>query len=508
MIAMRRLGAALQGRAIACLFLLVASGQAATYYVDSTHGSDANSGTSAGLAWQTLAKVNAAAFQPGDRILFRAGGRWRGQLAPKVSGTEGAAIIFDRYGDGPKPLIDGAGEVEEAVRLYNVQYIELRNLAVTNRGAGSGVRRGVDIFLDNFGTARHIVVAALYVFDVNGSNERKDTGGIIFRANGDRKPSRFHGLVIERNIVWKVDRQGIAGYTSFHWRRTHWNPSVNVVIRDNLVEDIGGDGIVPWATDGALIEHNIARHCNRRAASYNAGIWPFSADNTLLQLNEASFTHGTTDGQGFDSDYNSRNTLFQYNYSHDNEGGFMLICTPGQRKEEENVGNVGTVVRHNISRNDRTRIFTLSGEVRQTTVEENAIYIGPGLDVQAVIVTDWKGWPDGALFRGNRFHAEGIARYGHGVSRRQDGTYEMAAGWGPAKNIRFEGNRYAGRHIGRPEDDKATAGDLAQAADAGWEVPVFDPARPDGFDAFLARHRAWMLRLFERQFGFPPRLGR
>ena len=45
----------------------------------------------------------------------------------------------------------------------------------------------------------------------------------------------------------------------------HWFPSLNVVIRENFVEDVGGDGIVPWATDGVLVEHNIARNCNRRA---------------------------------------------------------------------------------------------------------------------------------------------------------------------------------------------------------------------------------------------------
>ena len=39
-------------------------------------------------------------------------------------------------------------------------------------------------FLDNFGTAKHIVVAGLYVHDVNGINgngdNAKDNGGIIF----------------------------------------------------------------------------------------------------------------------------------------------------------------------------------------------------------------------------------------------------------------------------------------------------------------------------------------
>ncbi|MEI9970842.1 MAG: hypothetical protein WDO73_01640 [Ignavibacteriota bacterium] len=69
--------------------------------------------------------------------------------------------------------------------------------------------------------------------------------------------------------------------------------------------------------------------------------------------------------------------MFQYNYSHDNEGGFMLICTPGRRNAQDNIGNQGTVIRYNISHNDRSRIFHLSGG-DNSTVEHNAIYIGGG----------------------------------------------------------------------------------------------------------------------------------
>jgi hypothetical protein len=487
------------------LLAAVSSLEAATYYVDSATGDDGNSGTAAGRPWKSLAKVNATDFRPGDRILFNSGSAWLGQLAPKSSGAAGAPIILDRYGKGPQPRIDGGGKVEDAVRLYNVQHIELHNLEITNQGEGEAARRGVHIFLDNFGDAGHIVVAGLYVHDVNGTNKRKDNGGIVFRTAGAKTPSRFLGLTIERNIVWKVDRSAIVAQ-SYHSSRTRWNPSLNVVIRDNFVDDIGGDGIVPWATDGVVVEHNIARNCNRRAASYNAGIWPWSTDNSLFQLNEASLTRTTLDGEGFDSDFNSRNTLFQYNYSHDNEGGFMLICTPGKRNPKDNVGNLGTLVRYNISRNDRTRVFQLVG-AEQTTVHDNAIYTGPGIDVQMMITTNWDGWADGAIFRNNTFHVEGTARYGHEIARRQ-GDYDIGPGWGPAKNIVFEGNRYIGRNIDRPEDPKGVVEESAKPPNLDWNAPQMDPSKPEGFDAFLARHRQWMMRLFERQFGKPVKLGR
>src|SRR3989442_5272616 len=166
-----------------CLMLFAAAGltcRAATYYVDSTKGADTNTGTSASAAWQSIAKVNSTEFRPADRILLKSGSVWQGQLAPKSSGAEGSPVRIDRYGEGPKPRIEGGGQVEDAVRLYNLQFIEVRNLEVTNRGETAAVRRGVHIFLDNFGTAKHIIVAGLYIHDVNGTNQRKDNGGIIF----------------------------------------------------------------------------------------------------------------------------------------------------------------------------------------------------------------------------------------------------------------------------------------------------------------------------------------
>ncbi|MDG0792986.1 hypothetical protein OMP38_20520 [Cohnella ginsengisoli] len=74
----------------------------ATYYVDSVGGSDSNNGLSDGSAWQSLAKVNATTFQPGDKILFKAGSVWSGQLHPLGSGTSGAPIVIDKYGSGGK----------------------------------------------------------------------------------------------------------------------------------------------------------------------------------------------------------------------------------------------------------------------------------------------------------------------------------------------------------------------------------------------------------------------
>lgn len=489
---------------ITMIVFVAASANAATYYLDSQHGADSAQGTSPSHAWRSLKKVNLTHFHPGDHILLHCGSRWSGELKLSSSGAEDSPIVIDWYGNGPMPRIDGDGQVADAVHIENVEEVEVRHIEITNHGASSALRRGVLVAATNFGTVHHIVLSDLYIHDVNGTNRRKDNGGIVFSTTGDTVPSRFDGLRIERNIIWKVDRSGIVGQSD-EVLRTKWYPSLHVVIRDNFAEDIGGDGIVPWATDGALVEHNIVLHCNQRANSYNVAIWPWSTDNSILQLNEAAYTRSTLDGEGFDSDFNSRNTRFAYNYSHDNDGGFMLICTPGNRNPKENIGNIGTVIEHNISRFDHSLTFNLSG-ADQTTVTRNAIYTKSLDEVQILVVSHWDGWSKGALFRANVFDVAGIGRFGHAVRRKPDGSYEIAPGWGGAEDIHFEGNSYYGRILDIPEDTSGAIDSHYRPSKLDWSEPSFDPAHPEDFTAYLTKHRDWMIRLFTAQFGAPPTL--
>src|SRR5512147_3073541 len=95
-----------------------------TFHIDGTAGSDANDGRSPQKAWKTLDKVNGTVFEAGDRILFKSGTRYQGQLKPRGSGrfVNGRAlpIVVDQYGAGNKPRIDAEGKFEAALHLYNV----------------------------------------------------------------------------------------------------------------------------------------------------------------------------------------------------------------------------------------------------------------------------------------------------------------------------------------------------------------------------------------------------
>ncbi len=438
----------------------------ATFYVDSRDGNDANAGTLPDKPWKSLEKLNNTTFQAGDTILLKAGSVWDAQLWPKGSGEEEKPIRIGKYGSGAKPVIQGKGLVEDALLLKNQEYWEIEDLEVTNSGTTKAIRRGVHLALENFGEAHHLVVRRMTIHDVSGNNDAKNNGGITYTADGEQKPSRFVDLRIEDNEIYHSDRNGISGWSD-RWERSKWYPSLGVVARGNTLRDIGGDGIMIVATDGAVIEKNVVGYANQRSEGYNIAIWSWSADNTLIQYNEAYGTKGQRDGEGFDSDWNSRSTVIQYNYSHDNEGGFVLICDDGGQSREQSAGNLGTIVRYNISQNDQNRGITFAGPVKDTQVYNNTIYVGTGRSVDVVLFSDWNGWPEKTAFLNNIFYAKSEARIGHAIARADDGHHTSAPGFGESRGNVFEANVYTGR-ITRVEDAQAlTADPLFKAEGTG-----------------------------------------
>ncbi|GLV26807.1 right-handed parallel beta-helix repeat-containing protein [Sphingobium sp. Cam5-1] len=476
----------------------VATANAETYYVSSTLGDDSFNGTSPTQPWRSLSRLSTFPLQPGDQVKLMAGSVWREPLTLTRSGSEKAPITVTSDGTGPRARIDAGGVSPHAVGIINADYVTVSGFEVTNDSPLPAHRTGLLISAEDRGITRGIRIRDMYIHDVRGTNDRKDNGGIVFRATGQKLPTRFDDLIIERNIVWRVDRSGIAGISD-QVTSSNWFPSEKVVIRDNYVEDVGGDGIVPRGTNGALIEHNIVRYAGSRAPGYNAGIWQWSTDNSLIQLNEAAYTRTRYDGQGFDSDFNSRRTTFLYNYSHDNAGGFLLICSPGQ-DDSANIGNHKTVARFNVSRNDGTRIFQIAGNVSDALIEKNVVHVGKAMDVQMVVATQWDGWARGVRFRSNVFKVAGTARYGSEIGRNGP-DYLIKAGFDPAESFRFKGNSYLGSHVDAPDDGAAQIESSYEEQPADWQVPVFDPAKPDGFPQYIESHRLWMLEMLRRELG-------
>lgn len=440
------------------MFIYTACSGPKTYYLDATAGDDSNSGTSPEKAWRTLTKANSLNLQPGEKLLLKKGETFPGELRITGKGVPQQLVSIDSYGtERRKPCIQGMDTSLYALCIYNSEYIEVKNLEVINTGkerlAG---RTGVKIHLKNFGMARSILLQGLDIHDVNGSLIKQKGGGsgLLIVNEGKEIPSFFDGLTIEDCTVRRCERNAMIW--SGYWHRDNWHPNLNVVVRNNLLEEVPGDGIVPIGCDGALIEYNIMRNCPDLLPESEAaaGIWPWSCDNTIIRFNEASHHKAPWDGQGYDSDYNCTNTCIEYNYSHDNEGGFLLICSAGDQTMPYSVGNRSTIVRGNVSINDGTRarttrvgyfapIIHVAGPTKDTHIYNNILHVNERLlptdHKSFVSFTSWAGYPDSTFIVNNLFYVNGPCEFSE---NRATGT-------------NFENNYYIGKIDSIPTDKGA-----------------------------------------------------
>lgn len=356
------------------LLWMSVSVHAANYYISSS-GSDASDGRSPATAWQTLAKVNATTFQPGDKILFQAGGIWSGVLAPLGSGIAGEPIIIDKYGKNILPVIHGPGTNNSTVfSLHDQSYWEVNNLEITNMQTSGGAARlnGITVAGPVSGEGvNHIYIRNCYVHNVNSisresdSNFSKGCGGIIFTGI-------TNDVLIKGCHVRNVMVEGIRNSSEVKCSR--------FIIDSNLVEDVYGDGIVLHGTkDHSAIIHNVLRNtCYNTSAANYAGAWTYLSDTTLIAYNEVSGITGggRYDGEAFDADINTNGDIFEYNYSHDNANGFMLFMS-----DAKNI-----IVRYNLSVNDvndkttnkndkKIFFFQKSGNSANRQIYNNTFYV-------------------------------------------------------------------------------------------------------------------------------------
>jgi hypothetical protein len=397
---------------LAVLAITASPVQAASYYVDSVSGNDANNGTSTSTPWKTLTKVNATTFAAGDYLLFKAGGSWTGQLNPKGSGASGNPIIIDLYDDpnAGKPIIDGNGVIGNgAVYLYNQKYWEINNLEVINNANSDGDRRGIYLGASNAGTIEHLYVRNCYIHNIrgkigtsDGDTGAKRSGGIIVETIADVAPTRFNDILIENCEIAEVNQQGIAlnnnapsGNLDYPgtalWNRRKFT---NVIIRNNSIHDVAKNAMIIRLTDETgLIEYNV---CYRTANGMTGNtIFSRSCRGTVFQYNEGYLNNATgSDGSLYDADLQSPQCIFQYSYSHDNSDGLFTQCTEAR---DDNV-----IVRYNISRNDKGRIFCMNYANTSTYVYNNTVYIPS--DLSPTIIDDKQATTKTYYFYNNIFY--------------------------------------------------------------------------------------------------------
>ena len=393
-----------------------------TYYVDYSTGNDENEGTSENKAWRSLEKVNSQIFKPGDKILFKSGETWTGVLNPKGSGCEGKPIIIDKYGGEVKPRFVGEENAPHVFYLYNEEYWEINNLDISANYTSPLERRAVRIKAEDKGVVDHIYLNGLDIHDVQinlkypNSNAYKTSGGIFVEITGNSVPTKYDDLVIENCTIQNVDRTGIQLLWSSWSNRGgantgsgRWYPSTNVVVKNNLIKSTAGDGIVVQGTDGAIIEHNIIDDfaARNQGVAYNCAAWSHNSDNTVFRYNTGLNGNTTKDGMPWDSDGYSNGTIFEYNYSKNNEGGAYLIISYGEGASPTGLADSrDSIFRYNISENDRFALMTMTNPVGNHKVYNNVFYVGPERQVDAFFYGNMSHKDIGVNFANNIFYVD------------------------------------------------------------------------------------------------------
>lgn len=398
-----------------------------TYYV-SFSGSDSNSGRSENEAWRTLEKVNSVTFSPGDSILFCADDIWIGQLSPKGSGSKEHFIYIGSYGKGRKPYIAGngiSGILGGTLLLYNQNYWKIEGLNISNmpQNGQNDVRFGILVRWDDYGIGKGVIISNCWIHDVAGVKAGRFHGdGIMVIATGDSIQTNYEDILIEDCKIMNIDRTGICIWSQWHKRfnmdygpansNEHYHGSSGaykasrgVLIRNNYLENIAGDGILVSCTNGALIEKNRVFKANQRGLDPNAGIWPHNSDSVIMQYNEVSHTGFSGDGQGFDIDMLCFDCISQYNYSHDNTGGFHLVCSQGSKGRSSR-----NIIRYNKSINDQRHIFSFAGSIDSTYIYKNEIVVSDSSALGMFASWAWdEGKPSNTFFYDNKikYHGKG-----------------------------------------------------------------------------------------------------
>jgi hypothetical protein len=365
-------------RLLASLILGAAPLIATDYYV-SPNGNNRNDGGFA-TPWKTIAKVNTKNYSPGDRIFFRGGATFAGNLLfSESSGTPASPIVVSSYA-GTRAVIS-AGK-SYGMKVENGAGFYVANINFVGSGS-SNTQSGILFYTTLSGNVKLDTVHIDHV-DVGGFS----TGILI---GGWRGLTGYRNVSITWSTVHDNSSNGINIFGYYPVASGY--PIQNVYIghtrayNNHGIVGAGqgtGSGIVVGNSDGVVIERSLAFN-NGINNTHNGGpygIWAWDSNHVVIQYNESHHNHtsSATDGGGFDLDGGVINSTLQYNYSHDNDGPGFLVCQySGARRMNNN-----NTIRYNISQNDGRKngaagvqLWNGGSGIKNTQIFNNTIYMSP-----------------------------------------------------------------------------------------------------------------------------------
>jgi hypothetical protein len=379
---------------------------ASTYYVDCAAGSDGTTGTAAASPWRSLAKVSATTFSAGDSILLRRGTRCVGQLWPKGSGDAQRPIVVGSYGTGALPVIDAAA-ADAAIKLLDQEHWVIETLETVG-GSPYGVFVG-----GSKADMRGFVLRNLVVHDVSGEPKSKVTGLVVVTISDAAQLSdiTIDGVFAYNTTQWA----GIV--VSGGWPTTRIR---NVTIRNSIVHDVAGDGIILFTVEDGLIERSAAWRTGlqpvQTIGTPNA-IWTWTCRRCTVRDTEGFFIDSPgVDGGVYDIDYGNEDNAIENNYGHDAMGYCMAVFAAESLVTTNSVVRGNTCIGNGRSpklakRQGDLFIYTWDGGALDgVRVENNTFYWAPPIDAPVVMMdhADYKGARPNVL-TGNRLYT-GVSR--------------------------------------------------------------------------------------------------
>lgn len=329
--------------------------------------------------YNTLDVLLSLEISEGSYIYLERGSKFQGMLTlSEIHGTEDKPVTVTTYGEGEKPQIDGNGLTGSGViHISNCSNLIVEGLEVYDSDTSEGDRRGVLITCDNnvgtdeVITYQNIILKDLYIHDIHGyrdasnsgmATSSKKTGGIHLWSNDGL--GRVDGLTITGCQITEVSNVGIATWYHVDGNNVKKvNPyldkfkdyaHLNVTIAENEINYIGKNAIFARNLYGGVIEKNVIHDTALYCVSGNTIVTSY-VDGTIIQYNEGyrnmaqeSEEGKLQDGCMLDADLASKDTIWQYNYSHDNAFGLFINCTKSDKEYHDTV-----IVRYNLSVNDQ-----------------------------------------------------------------------------------------------------------------------------------------------------------
>ena len=340
--------------------------------------------------------------------ILSADGQWQGEIQKAGGG-----------GHTPVETVTYRG----TIWLENVEYYEVRDLELVDPMYNANDLRvneipfysaGIRVVNKNMGDLYHYVFDNLTIhgFRAVGTNFGKSGGAIQFNVMVDSAhaedatknvESAMHDITVTNCNIYECGRSGINFLNPWGKREGEkwpgsqegilpWYPFTNFYMANNIFHHIDGDALITDTVENAIIEKNLcyesAIHLGYMGAA--VGFFNWNSTKNFFQYNEvfnvgknASKQDGHNapyyvvpgDAQGIEIDALNDISYVQYNYVHDNYGGFMMWCNVSPFYP-----SYDGIVRYNISENDHMKvhgIFDVFPDMYGSETYNNVFYMNP-----------------------------------------------------------------------------------------------------------------------------------